>query len=141
MLIKLGVGLLATVSALTMALGIAIFQAGFATVEVDSPDTPSLYIPVPLAAVDVALAFVPKEELADARKELEPYRPLIEAVLSELRNCPDVTLVEVMDRDEMVLVVKAGDELRINVDERGHERVRVRVPISSIQHTFAALMN
>ncbi len=141
MLIKLGVGLLATVSALTMALAIAVFQAGFATVEFESPDSPSIYLPVPLAAVDAVMAFVPEEDLADARRELEQYRPVIEAVLSELRNCPDVTLVEVMERDEMVLVVKEGAELRINVDRRGHERVRVRIPVEGIQHTFAALMN
>ena len=140
MLIKLGVGILATVSALTMALGFAVFQAGFATVEIESPEAPWIYLPVPLAAVDVALAFVPEEDLAGARRDLQQFRPVIEAALEELKNCPDVTLVEVVTRNESVLIEKTGSELLIKVDRGEHEKVRVRVPVGGVQRTFAAIM-
>jgi hypothetical protein len=140
MLIKLGVGILAAVSALTMALGIAVFQAGFATVEIESQETPWIYLPVPLAAVDIALAFVPEEDLAQARRDLEQFRPVIEAALAELKNCPDVTLVEVVNQDESVLIEKSGSELLIKVDNGEHEKVRIRVPVGGVQRTFAAIM-
>ena len=52
MLIKLGVGILGAVSALTLAMAMAVFHAGFATVEIESHEAPSIYLPPPEAPAD-----------------------------------------------------------------------------------------
>ena len=104
MLIKLLVVIGGAVAGLIFAAVLALFQGGIATVYVRSPEA-TVFVPVPMALVDIALAFVPSEELADARRELGPYRDVIRVALEELADCPDATFVEVEGPEETVLVL------------------------------------
>lgn len=138
MIIKIFVGLSAAIAGLVAGGLMLLLHAGVATVWVEGPDA-TFFVPVPIAAVDVALHFVPEEDLRDARKELERYRPVIVAALGELSRCPDATLVEVESDEDYVLVRKVGDDLKIKVRTGDGERIDVAVPLDGVQHVLSAV--
>jgi hypothetical protein len=138
MLIKIGVGLLAVILGLASAGVLALLQGGIATVYVETSEL-TLFLPVPLAAADIALQFLPEEELQKIREDITPHKELVLAAIQELVECPDSVLVEVQSRDEYVLVEKEGSDLIVKVDEAGEAKVRVAVPMHSIARLFATL--
>jgi hypothetical protein len=140
MFVKLAVGLGAFVAAMLSAGLIVLIQGGIATVYVQDDDM-WLYVPVPMVAADIALAFAPEEELQKVRMELEPYSDLVIAALDELADCPDVTFVEVESRDEHVVVRKEGGTLIIKVDEGENTKVRVKVPFRSVNRLVSRLVS
>ncbi len=140
MIIKLGVGLLAGVLGLVSAGVIALFQGGIATVYVQTSDL-TLFIPVPMAAAELALHFAPEEEMQQVREDLAPHKELVLAALQELANCPDAVLVEVRSQDENVLVEKQGSDLIVDVDSPGEAQVHVVVPLRSVERIFEALVD
>lgn len=137
MILKLLVGIPAVAAGLIAAGLLALLQGGIATVRIQDPEM-SLYLPVPMAAFDVALAFVPEQQLARVRQDLEPHRELILAALEELADCPDAVLVDVRNSTESVLVSKVGDELWIWTRE-GNSTVEVRIPLRSVRRVAASL--
>ncbi len=138
MIIKLGVGLLAAVLGLISAGVIALFQGGIATVYVQTSEL-TLFIPVPVAAAELALQFVPEEEMRQVREDLAPHKELVLAALQELSNCPDAVFVKVRSRDENVTVEKKGSDLIVDVDSPGEAKVYVVIPLRSVGSIFAAL--
>jgi hypothetical protein len=138
MLLKVGAGLLAGFLGLTTAGSLVLFQGGVATVYVKKDDL-RLWLPVPVAAAEIALRFLPESERRNLRRELEPVRPVTEAVLRELEGCPDVVFVEVRTPDEDVRVAKEGGDLVVNVESRRGDTVRVKVPFRSLSRVFATL--
>lgn len=138
MLVKLGAAVLAGFLGLTTAGGIALFRDGVATVYVKNDDI-WLWLPIPLAAADIALRLLPDSERTGLRRELEPVWPVAEAVLMELGNCPDVVLVEVRNPREEVSVVKKGGDVVIDVASRRGENIRVKVPLRALNRILATL--
>ena len=138
MIIKLGVGVLAGILGLVSAGVIALFQGGIATVYVKTSDL-TLFVPVPMAAAELALQFAPEEELRQISEDLAPHKDLVLAALHELAECPDAVLVEVRNRDENVLVEKKGTDLIVDVDSPHEAQVHVVVPLHSIERIFETL--
>ncbi|UCF39149.1 MAG: hypothetical protein JSU96_10045 [Acidobacteriota bacterium] len=136
MILKLGATLLAVIMGMLSAGTVALLQGGVATVYVENEEV-DLWIPVPMAAVELAVRFVPEKELAGARRDIEPYKELITLALNELISCPDVVLVEVEAPGESVLVKKEGGNLIVDV--QGTETVRVKIPLDSAQRIIDAI--
>jgi len=128
MLTKILVGFLAAFVGLFSACGIVLLQGGIATVYVQDDDF-WIYIPVPVTAVEVALNFVPTEELEEARHELEKVKYVIPAVMDVLSECPDAVFVDVESGDDKVLVEKKGGNLVVRVSSSDDTNVRVKIPL------------
>lgn len=100
------------------------------SVEQPGPDGVDLWVPVPALLVDLAVfatpRLVPENELAEARRQVEPYLPALEAFARELEACPDGVLVEVKSRDEHIVVSKTWRSFHVEVDSPdGHVEVKV----------------
>jgi len=114
-------------------LGATVAATGTVTVSVHEagPDGVDLFIPVPAILADVALwaapMVIPDEALAEARREIEPYRDSLETLARELENCPSGVLVEVESGDEYVRVVKTWRNFEVEVDSPDTQ-VSVKVP-------------
>ena len=114
-------------------LGTAIAATGTVTVKVadTGPDMPNLYIPVPALLFDAALflapRMIPDEALADARREIEPYREHIELLADELAGMPSGVLVEVESGDEQVRITKSWRSYHITGDSPDAD-IQVSVP-------------
>lgn len=139
---------------------------GLITVSVDEgPDGVRLFVPVPFAVVDAAVAAVPAiaghhhaqagfghgwgrgwghgwgHGDLDAGFDLGEYEPMVRGMLDVLAGLPDdVTLVEVVDGGEHVLVRMEDGDLRIHVDD-GDVRVRVSMPARSVARTVSRLLS
>ncbi len=138
MLLKIILGLGSAVAGLIAAGLIMLLHAGVATVWVESPEA-TFFVPVPIAAVDVALGFVPEKDLREMRRDLEQFGPVIAAALDELSHCPDATLVEVESCEDHVLVKKEGDDLKITVKSGQGEHFEIQVPLDGVQHILASV--
>ena len=66
--------------------GAYIYTGGIAVCEVDTPEV-SLTVPVPMRLAEIGLSVtrfaMPAEELREVRKQAGPFRPMIEALLSD----------------------------------------------------------
>lgn len=130
---KIGIGVLGTA-----LVGAAIVSSdGFIHVKVNekTPNGTHLSLIVPAMIMPVAARFVPRRNLADASKNLQQYLPVIDAAISGLRDCQDGTLVEVVDEDSHVTVVKYGDSVVVDADDP-RETVHVAVPLGATQRTI-----
>lgn len=115
------------------ALGATVAATGVATVKISEagPDGVNLWIPVPALLFDVAVAaaprFMPEHELEDARREVEPYLPMLRDLADAIEDMPSATFVEVESGGERVRVAKEGRNFEIHVDSRDAD-IRVTVP-------------
>jgi len=132
MLIKIAVGCLAAFLGIFSACTVVVLQAGVGSVYVKNEEV-TLWLPVPMAAVDLGLWFIPAKELEDVQENLLPVRDVILAGFHELQNIPDATLVEVETPDESVLVLKEGNDLVVDVDSRTDGKVHVKLPLDSLE--------
>ena len=123
-------------------IGAAFAWSGVATIRVDDVDEDfSLYLPVPMAIVEAAVVSMSwgdpdpiRMELDSHFRDLGEFGPLVGALLRDLENCPDVTLVKVEGQQSVVVVSKKGGSLLIEVDDPG-SRVHVSLPIRSVRRT------
>ncbi len=125
--------MLAAALSVSIPAAVVVQQQGIVTVQVreKSPDGVDLYIPVPMAALNLALSLAPREELREAGREVAQYRDLVAAFTQVLEECPDGTFVDVVDHGESVQVVKAGGNLEVHVDGP-HETVHVSFPLHAV---------
>src|ERR1700740_13364 len=79
------------------------------------PQGHHINIIAPALIAPVAAHFVPRRDLADATREIQPYLPTIRATLDSLSDTDDVVLVEVNERDEHVRVAKLGGSIVVDV--------------------------
>jgi len=79
----------------------------------------------------IAVHFVPRQNLADASRQIQPYLPIVRAALDALRDADDVVFVEVKERDQHVQVAKSGGSIVVDVDDPD-ETVHVTTPIRAI---------
>ena len=111
----------------------AIAATGTVTVRVHdrSADGVNLVIPVPALLVDVAAFIAPRvipdEALADVRREMEPFREGLVAMVDAIEDCPSGTLVHVQSAGDDVLVTKSRGRFRVQVDSSDVD-VDVSVP-------------
>ena len=106
----------------------------------------SLYLPVPVAVMDAAVAttdwVLDEEELLQLHADLDlgEWGPMVRGLLEELDDCPDFTLVEVEDDDVWVRVRKKRGKLVVEVEEPSTS-VKVSIPTRSIHRTVSRLMS
>ncbi len=130
---KLGIGFMGT-----MLVGGAIISSeGFIHVKVHEKQVNGTHISliVPAVIVPLAVRFIPRRHLADASANLQQYIPVIDAAISGLANCPDGPLVEVVDSDSHVTVVKEGGSIVVDADDPD-ETVHVAVPLRATQRAI-----
>lgn len=144
LLAKVG-GILALTAALLLAgwgtvYGAVWASGGMISVSVDSGDGTRFSFAVPVPMVEAATAI--GGDLLDRDRrlqaELGEWGPLVESLMKGLDDCPDVTLVEVIDRDSWVRVRKRGDALELRVEDR-ELAVRVSLPTRALARTAGRL--
>ncbi len=114
----------ATLLAAVASLGVAVVD-----VREGGSDGHHIVVPVPLALVQTALAFVPEERVRVKLDRAARHLPLAREVLEALAAGPDGELVRVEEPREQVVITKVGDTLRVQVHD-GHDDVNVKVPLS-----------
>ncbi|HEV2491215.1 MAG TPA: hypothetical protein VGT03_15525 [Candidatus Acidoferrales bacterium] len=136
---KFAIGMLGSV----VAAGAVVSSEGFIHVRVheNQANGTHLSLVVPAMIVPVALKFVPRRDLEEPARRVEPWLPLIDAAISGLDDCADgTTLVEVTDRDQHATVVKSGGAIVLDVQDPD-ETVHVAVPLRAMRsaiHELAA---
>lgn len=114
-------------------LGATVAATGTMTVKVEekTPGGIDLYIPLPALLFDLAIfavpRFLPEEELAEMRQEIEPFRAGLHSFADELESMPSGVLVEVESDEEHVLIRKSRRSFHIDVRSSDAD-VSVTVP-------------
>lgn len=129
-----------------LVLGAAVAWSGVATIRIDDADEGvDLFLPIPMAAVEAAVVSASwghrdrvALELDTHLGELAEYDPFLRAILAELENCPDATLVEVQDHESSVSIRKRGGHLEIDVNDIG-ARIEISLPMRSVRRTVDRL--
>lgn len=124
-------------------IGAVYAWGGVMTVHVqDRNEGLNLYLPVPVAVVDAAVAtsglVLPREELLGVEVDLGEWEPMVREMIEVLDDCPDFTLVEVVDGSEHVKVYKENGVLKVDVDQ-DDVRVRVSVPTRAVERNAKRL--
>jgi hypothetical protein len=99
------------------------------------PEAHHVYVLAPAAVVPMAVHFIPSHEFGHASAELQPWMPTIRAALDQLREVDDVTLVDVTEPGQHVVVAKKGGSVVVDVNDRD-ETVHVSAPIRAISSTI-----
>ena len=103
----------ATLVAAVASLGVAVVD-----VREGGPDGHHIVVPVPLALVQTAMAFVPEEKVRVKVDHAAKHLPLAREVLEALAAGPDGELVRVEEPGEQVVITKVGDTLRVHVHQK-----------------------
>ena len=126
-------------------IGAVYAWGGVMTVSVEDRDENfSLYLPMPVAVVDAAVAttdwVLDEEELLQLHADLDlgEWAPMVREMLEVLDDCPDATLVEVEDGDVWVRVRKKRGKLVVEVEEPSTS-IKVSVPTRTIRRTVSRL--
>lgn len=123
------------------ALGATIAATGTVMVDVQEagPEGASLWIPVPMLLLDLAIfaapRLMPEDALDEARAEIEPYLPALQEFAGALEDCPDGILVQVEGEDEHVLISKEGRNFKIHVESADAD-IDVSVPTRVLSRTL-----
>jgi hypothetical protein len=116
------VAMLATVA----SLGVVVVD-----VREGGPDGNRIVVPVPLVFAQAAVALAPMAAPAEHLRlpaEAREHMGLAKEVLEALAEAPDGEFVRVEDGDELVVVSKEGQTLKVRVSGR-RENVSVNVPL------------
>jgi hypothetical protein len=98
------------------------------------PEAHHVYVLAPAALVPMAVHFIPSRKFGHASAQLQPWMPTIRAALEELRETDDVTLVDVTEPGQHVIVAKKGGSVVVDVNDHD-ETVHVSAPIRAIAST------
>lgn len=115
----------------TLLVGGAVMSSSVAVVDVHESDGTHLVVPVPLAVARAALVFAPAEVKHLHAPEVAEYLPHAERLVHELEGLPDGALLEVDDGDELVMVAKEGEVLRVIALHGDRSEVDLRLPLGS----------
>ena len=96
------------------------------------PEAHHVYVLAPAMLVPIATHFVPSRNLGRAASEIKPWVPMIRAALEQLRAGEDVTLVEVREPGQHVLLAKSGGSVVVDITDND-DIVHVSAPIRSIE--------
>jgi hypothetical protein len=122
----------------TMVAGVGLIcSEGFVTVNVveHQPEQHHIFVMAPAAIMPITARFIPADKFGKAARELKPYMPMIRAALDSLDKTDDVTLVEVKQPGEHVLVRKEGGSVVVDVDDHD-DHVHVSTPIRAVESTI-----
>lgn len=130
---KIGVGLMGT----ALVGGAIASSEGFIHVRVHEKESNGTHISllVPAIIAPLAVRFIPRHHLRDASANLQQYLPVIDAAISGLAECPDGPLVEVLESDSHVTVVKSAGSIVVDADDSG-DTVHVAVPLRAAKNTI-----
>jgi len=98
------------------------------------PEAHHVYVLAPAMLLPITMHFIPSRNLGRAAAEVKPWIPTIRAALEQLRAGEDVTLVEVREPGQHVLVTKTGGSVVVDVTDED-EIVHVSAPIRAIEST------
>lgn len=117
-----------------------ILQDGFVHISVDeaAEHGTHLHLLIPAELGTIAAHFAPPEKFAEHQRELRALLPSLKLGAQELAKLPDSVLVEVRDRNEHVLISKAGDGISVE-EESPKEHVKVWIPLHAIYDTANVL--
>jgi len=118
---------------------VAVFNAGIGSVYIRN-DTVTLWLPIPMLAVDMALRFYPAEELDEVRTAVIPIKDIAIAAADVLEECPDAIFLEAHNHGESVRIDKTGDVLSIAVRSPTEGEVHVKLPIRSVNRIIRAVL-
>src|SRR5262245_8521472 len=124
----------AVAASVPLAVGAGVAATGVVVVDVRElgPDGSHIVLPVPLALVRAAAAFVPPQQAGGhGWREAAPRVDAARDVLQALAEAPDGELVRVEEPDEQVVIAKEGRLLHVQVKGRD-EDVDVRVPLGAV---------
>lgn len=126
-----------------VALAATVAATGFVMIEVKDKgnDGVSFTAPVPAALVDAGLGIAQvaaADELAQARRQLEPYSAVIENLFDELDQADSFTLVSVETPEETVWVGKEKGKIIVDVDAPD-ATVHVSLPLSLAERVLGSL--
>lgn len=99
------------------------------------PEAHHVYVLAPAMLVPIGMHFVPSRKLSHAAREIQPWMPMIRTALEQLRDGEDITLVDVREPDEHVLITKDGGSVVVDVADKD-ETVHVSTPIRAIESTI-----
>jgi hypothetical protein len=105
------------------------------------PEVHHVYILAPAMLVPITMHFIPSRKLGHAAAEIKPWLPTIRAALEQLRAGEDITLVEVREPGEHVVVTKSGGSVVVDVtgeDEVVHVSTPIRAMESTVEQIAAA---
>lgn len=124
-------------------IGAVYAWGGVMTVHVQDRDEGiNLYLPLPVAAVDAAMAtsgfVLDHEHFVELDMDLGEWQPMLEAMVEALDDCPDVTFVEIEDDPTHIRVYKEHGVLKVEVDDED-VRVRVAVPTRAVERNAKRL--
>jgi hypothetical protein len=97
-----------------------------------------VHVLAPAMLGPIALRLAPRNNFAEATRQIQPYMPVVRAALDGLRDADDVVLVEVNEPGEHLQVSKLGGSIVVNVNDLD-ETVYVSAPIRAISSTFEEL--
>lgn len=95
------------------------------------PESRHVYVIAPAMLVPIGVHFAPKDQIAQASAQVRPWLPTIRATLGGLRDCGDITLVEVNGPGQHVRVSKTGGSVIVDADDKG-DTVHVSMPLRAI---------
>jgi hypothetical protein len=98
------------------------------------PEVHHVYVLAPAMLFPITMHFIPSSKLGRAASEIKPWMPTIRAALEQLRAGEDITLVEVREPGQHVLVAKSGGSVVVDVTDTD-EVVHVSAPIRAIEST------
>ena len=85
--------------------------------------------------VPISVHFIPSSKLDQASAEIRPWMPTIRAALDQLREVDDLTLLEVTEPGQHVVVAKRAGSMVVDVTDKD-ETVHVSTPIRAIYSTM-----
>lgn len=121
-----------------LLLGGAAVNTSVLVVDVQTPDSPHLVIPVPLPLARAGLALAPDEARRVEVPELAEHLPAAKKAVAALREASDGVFVEIRGRDEHVRIAKEDDLLRIRVIDGSKTKVDVSVPLAAAGEALLA---
>jgi hypothetical protein len=98
------------------------------------PEAHHVYVLAPAMLVPITMHFIPSRKLRPAAAQIQPWMPTIRAALEQLRAGEDITLVEVHEPGQHVLVTKSGGSVVVDVTDKD-EIVHVSAPIRAMEST------
>ncbi|MGA7626835.1 MAG: hypothetical protein WCA91_24975 [Candidatus Acidiferrales bacterium] len=130
---KIALGIAATAA----AAGGLICSEGMIEVKVveKQPEVHHIYVIAPALLVPITVHFVPRHNFDQASAELRPWMPTIRSALDQLREVDDVTLLEVTEPRQHVVVAKRAGSIVVDVIDPD-ETVQVSTPIRAISSTI-----
>lgn len=133
---KIGIGLVG----MMLVGGAVVSSEGFIHVKVQEKQANGTHfsLVVPAMLVPLTVRVVPRHNLKDAAANLQPFMPLLDATISGLADCPDGPLLEVVDSDTHVTVVKSGGSIVVDADDP-NDTVHVAVPLRATKATLDAI--